>query len=87
MGMGMVRDPDQVYSWLSQLSFPECVYKEIPQGSKLLPRTSLASYPTLTEPLPLQKPRPTRLTLPRPKESAVPRSFHSNLGSANSRGP
>lgn len=56
MGMGMVCDPDQAYSWLSQLSFPEFVYKEIPQGSKLLPRISLASYPTLSEPLPLQKP-------------------------------
>lgn len=44
-GMGKVCDPDQAPGQLSQLSFPEFVCKEFPQGSKLLPWASLSSTP------------------------------------------
>lgn len=53
---------------LSQLSVPEVVCK-ITQGCKLLPGESLTPHPTPSEPL--LKPRPTGLTLSRPKGSAV----------------
>lgn len=43
--MGKVCDPDQAPGQLSQLSFPEFVCKEFPQGSKLLPWASLSSTP------------------------------------------